>query len=387
MIDYLIRMLQTKDINQLISIFVSIVRNIDVEPLIRITSVVIFTMIVIWLLLVINHRIYEHFSGRRVRTHHLTIRNNGNTRSIFLLRAMDLPNQVALRFRVNGSPMIRVTQTTVSGRKEEPAEQMIPQPGDPVPGAAPSKKKKEDSLIPDLRNPLDTVSGTARTVGVTAGTAASGLGYAATLLPGNSKMLSEGQAALKGIQQTTNDAVNSVGIKVRAFDALKNIFKKLFPSKDKLPSLEQAAADMKTSGLQGIDESEAGGIYLPDSIRSKNFVYEDSVWNANIGKTDADGGTLNYAQSKVLEPGESMKVDLELMNLSDNVNPVSYYYKIEVLQIPMTKLPLSAPRQIINGIVVFPRLSQLESLAPSMIMFGLLVISIQLIAVYSRWIF
>ena len=387
MIEYLTNMLQVYDFNDLMAQITAKIKAIDFQDIFEISSLIIISLVMVWILIFMYQRINDHFMDRRIRKHHLTIRNNGNTRSIFLLRAMDMPKQVALRFRVGGSPLIRVTQAVETLREAESIEVVNQESAETAaPAKAKSKNKEEPSLIPNLSNPMNAVGGAVRNTGRTAGTAASALGYMSTLAPGNSKALAEGQAVLKGFQQSTSDAMNSVSIRVRAFEALKNLFGKLFPKKKDLIQ-DVTVGDDSASGLQGIDMDESGGIYLPESIRNKNFVYEESAWASNLGKTDSDGGSLNYAQSKVLEPGESMKIDLELMNLSDNMRAVTYFYKIEVLQIPMTKLPLSAPKQIINGIVVFPKLSRLEYMLPPVIMTGMLVLSIQLIAAYIRWIF
>ena len=68
--------------------------------------------------------------------------------------------------------------------------------------------------------------------------------------------------------------MNSVSIRVRAFEALKNLFGKLFPKKKDLIQ-DVTVGDDSASGLQGIDMDESGGIYMPESIRNKNFVYEE----------------------------------------------------------------------------------------------------------------
>ena len=85
----------------------------------------------------------------------------------------------------------------------------------------------------------------------------------------------------------------------------------------------------------------------------------------NIGKEDDNGGALNFAQSRVLEPGDSLKIDIEIMNLSESTAPISQLYKIEVIQVPQTRLHLSSVSRYLNGIVIFEKVSQFSRIFPS----------------------
>ena len=82
-----------------------------------------------------------------------------------------------------------------------------------------------------------------------------------------------------------------------------------------------------------------------------------------------------------------MKIDVEIMNLSDSTASVSHLYKIEVVQIPQTRLPLTAPNRYVNGIVIFEKVSQIERLMPQMFILGMVIISIQIIAGISYLLF
>ena len=82
-----------------------------------------------------------------------------------------------------------------------------------------------------------------------------------------------------------------------------------------------------------------------------------------------------------------MKIDLEIMNLSDSPSAVSHLYKIEVRQILLSGMHLSAPTRFVSGIVIFSKVSHLDRILPSFLVIGLLVFSIQLISFLSYLIF
>ena len=82
-----------------------------------------------------------------------------------------------------------------------------------------------------------------------------------------------------------------------------------------------------------------------------------------------------------------MKIDVEIMHLSESAAAVSHLYKIEVLQIPQTRLPLTAPNHYVNGIVIYEKVAQIERILPQMIVVGLVILSLQIVAAISNLVF
>ncbi len=382
----------------------------------KVGFILVIALLMAGSLFFVNDWIFERYSNRRIKRHKLTITNHGNTSSIFLLRAVELPKSLAIRFRVNGMPLIRVTYAS----KEETAEKPAPEKDVTVIDVAPSKDEDKEhikSLIPDLNDPMElkkkkdalpkpedavgVVTKNINEVGKKAGFFASILSNIASLLPVRSSGLQEAQASLKGLQQDATQLTSAIGTKVNTFDSLGDQLGKLSGAdkltaaaksvtpmvKSGIPSAMQAVGGMQAAGGMNIHESGSMLQEQDESLHIKNFIYDEEVWNRNIGKVDELGDSLNFFQSKILAPGESMKVDVELMNLSDSPAAVSHLYKIEVLQIPQSRLTLTVPNRYVNGVVIYEKMSRIERLMPQILILGLVIISIQIIAGISYLIF
>lgn len=347
-------------------------------------------------LFLINDKIFETYTSKHVKKHHLTITNHGNVPSIFLFRTIDLPKQLAIRFRVDGNPMIWVSQKDKN--EPEPGQEKkksasAEQTAAPVPGkrnsAAPTP------LVPDLDKPFaaaETITKTAGSVSRKTGLFAGIINSITNLLPFKSKALNQAGEELKGFQQDTNDAVKSMNTKIGNVDTLGNQVNSLFKqgSSPLQPVAESGggiSALENTASGAGVTEQVLRNADADTTVRLKNFVYDEDVWHRNIGKVDENGGSLNYAQSKILEPGESMKIDLEVMNLSEDPAPVSLLYKIEVLQIPQINLQMAAPKQYISGVVIYPKQTEVTRLVPAALMTLLILISVQLLVLLSHLLF
>ncbi len=372
-----------------------LIHSIDWGRIARIGFFNMFSIVMIVSLFLANERIFNFFMRRRVKKHRMTLRNRGNVPSIFLFRTVDLPKQLAVRYRIGQSLMIMVTQKP----KEVPQAKQAPEEKAAAEAVPVSSGNADDpgGLIPDLNKPLEkkqTVGETAekavKAVGQTGkkfGLLAGILGSISNLLPGRSKALNEAQSALKGVQQDANNLVGTVNQKTGNINTLVNQVGSLAPD-----SLKQQASGLKDEAVAGLKQgtlsfSDSGDEEYRQSFGLHDFSYDEEEWSKNIGKTDESNGSLVYAQSKVLNPGESMTVDIEIMNLSESNVPITYMYRIEVLQMPQTRLPLAAPRQYINGIVVFPRISRLSRVLPVGIVIILVIIAIQLIAGLSYLLF
>ena len=378
--------------------FTAILASIHWIEIIKISFFNLFTIVLITLIFLANNVILNYFQQRRIKKHKMTIRNRGNVPSIFLFRTIDLPKQLTVRYRIGESSMIMVTHKPKPEAEEEKpaAETVKAEAGTGQPG---ERKNTDDlsSQIPDLNKPLDpkkaaadTVEKTVKTVGQAGkkfGLIAGILGSIANLLPWRSKALNEAQGALKGVQQDANNVVGLINQKTGNINTLANQVGSLAPD-----SVKQKASGLKDEAVGTIQQ----GSLFPDNDEAENqqrslglydFSYEEENWLKNIGRTDADNGSLVYAQSRILNPGDSMQISIELMNLTESNIPMTYMYKIEVLQMPQTKLPLAAPRQYISGVAAFPKTNRFTRILPVGIMIMLVIIALHLIAGVSYLLF
>ena len=384
---------------------------INWSKVLRVNVVLLLALFLAGLLFIVTDSVTDRLINRRIKQHKLTITNNGNTASLFLLRTVDLPKSLAIRFRTGGMPLIRVTYepkktvTEVPAVVEVSAVDNVAQRPDPddhiqtlIPDLSDPMQKKKDSVTP--QDAVNSVTKSINDVGKKAGFFASILSNISTLLPNKVSGLQEAQASLKSIQQKTTEVTSSIGTKVNTVDSLGSQLGQLAGA-DKVASAAKSVAPMANQKMSAVmqaaggfdsnqfDSNEPLDIDQPreDYINDKNFVYDEEVWNRNIGKVDELGGSLNFFQSKILKPGESMKIDVEIMNLSESSAAVSHLYKIEVLQIPQTKMQFRVPSHYVNGIVIYEKLSQFERILPQLVVFGLVIVSIQIIAGVSYLLF
>ena len=376
-------------------------QDIDWETMGKVCSVMIISMLLVSLLVLINDRMYEASMNRRMKVHHLTILNDGNSASVYLLHTVDLPKTLAIRFRIDGNPMIWVSFDR--GRNQEPEQQEAVQTAAvSSPEKKDSKQKSGSALVPNLNDPLkpvQTVTKTASEVGKKAGFFASILSTISVLLPFMPSGLKDAQSALKGVQQDSNSLVGQINTKTNAVNTLGDQLGKL-PGADQVGGMVQssgidpaqmaksaAAADPQQASLAGGAVKDAENPDDGNLMLGKNFVYDEEIWRMNIGKEDDNGGALNYAQSRVLEPGESLKIDIEIMNLSESTAPISQLYKIEVIQVPQTRLHLSSVSRFLNGIVIFEKVSQFSRIFPSVLGFLMILAAVQIIAGFTYIVF
>lgn len=378
--------------------------KIDCIIFIKVASVLIITVCICSALVLANDRLMEVAIKKRVKKHRLTIRNQGNSAAIYLMHTVDLPETLAIRFRMDGNPMIWVSLNPdkqnperAGGKTNEENEQKPPQNDEDQEHDSDSSSS---ALIPNLANPMDsvgTVTKTINEVGKKAGFFASIFSTISSLLPISSPGLKEAQSSLKNIQQQSNEMVGTINTKTNAVNTLGDQLGKL-PFANQAGEAAKAAGDNALNELKGAAANDMQQVVRPEINKDddendenlylgEKFVYDERVWVKNIGKVDENGGALNYAQSNVLKPGESMKVDIEIMNLSESDAAVSHLYKLEVLQVPQTKLHFSNVRRYVNGIVIFDKISQLERLFPTGLTFVLIFVAIQIIAAYTYLIF
>ena len=237
-----------------ISAFIILIEKINWKIIAKVASVLILSFLLINLLFIVNEKIYDHYSKKRMKTHHLTITNNGNTSSIFLLRTIDMPKNVVLRFRVGNLPMVWVTyapkndesQQTDQGRVES-ATSYSADASDPA--------VDKNKLIPNLNDPMgkskqnadlgETVEKSTKAisdVGRKAGFFASLLSNISSLLPKRIGAIDQIQGQLKEFQQSTTQLTAQMNTKVNTINTLSD-------QMNRLPFADQVSAAAQSAGV------------------------------------------------------------------------------------------------------------------------------------------
>ena len=380
--------------------------NLDIGSFLKGSSVVLLAMLLGSVLVLVNDRLFESSIRRRVKTHHLTIRNDGNTDSLYLLHTVDLPNTLAVRFRIDGNPMIWVSVDSDKKNREDAhaaQEQAEEQKAAAEAAVVVDQDVTPASVIPNLANPMESVNAVTNavsTVGRKAGFFASIISTISSLLPKSilPAPLKEAQDTLKSIQQDSSQVVGTINTKANAVSTLGDQLGKL-PMTSKIGDMgkstgKEAADAFKADLVKGYQPAQVGSDVSHSAAgdasnlnMSRDFVYDEEVWHRNIGQVDDKGGALNYAQSKVLKPGEAMKIDIEIMNLSESTAAISHLYKIEVVQVPQSTMRLSSVSRFLNGIVVFDKTTQWNRMYPTVIAFLLVIGAVQIIAGFTYLIF
>lgn len=371
--------------------------KVDWLMLIKIASLISLVLIQMGVLLLANDAIFEHYTKRRIKTHHLTVRNNGNLPSYYLFRTVDLPKQLAIRFRVGGNPMIWVSERDDS-ETDDDTEKKVETVKD-LEAAAERKESSEEALIPNLKNPgqavgsareaVDSATKTINKAGRKVGLLAGIISSVSNLLPKKVGILNDSQAVLKGVQQEATGVVGTVNSKMGSAETLKNQVGSLVPQNLQKEAAESEVLNKMTVGGNGsaAADTETKAAKGTGVLNSNRFFYDEEIWHQNIGKKNKEGGALNLVQSKILEPGESMKLDLEILSMSENPGAASYFYKIEAIQMPQSSLPYNPHRQLINGVVTYQKFSQMDQILPLLLIFSLIIVGVLLLAGYSHLIF
>ena len=142
--------------------------------------------------------------------------------------------------------------------------------------------------------------------------------------------------------------------------------------------VKQGASDaIQAAGSKTSDESEPA---LTDFSMAKNFTYDEAVWRKNMTRRDKFGGSMIYAQSELINPGETLDVEVEILNMDESGAPVTLGYGIEITQIPRSKTTFTAPRQTVDGVVTFPKLPLWKMILPTALTVLMVAGSIQIIA-------
>lgn len=380
--------------------------NVDWMHIVKVCFILLLSLGIAVALFLLNDSLFEYILKRRTKKHKLTITNNGNTSSIFLLRAVDAPSQLAFRFSANGNPMVKVTYSVK--KDAQPNEAPVENPAPVSAQTATEDETQGQVLVPDLNDPMgkakketanardavDKVTKSINDVGKKAGFFASIASNITTLLPIKLPGLQNAQNTLKNFQQEATQTTASITTKTNTVESLGNQLGQL-PMADKLSGAAksmgqeaaQAAGQMVNNAYSVNTAGTTSGFAGAETLTSKNFIYDENVWLHNADSDEEKSGLINYYQSKVLEPSESMKVDIEIANFSGNTSAVSHIYKIEILQFPQSNLHLTAPSRYVNGIVIFNKVTRFDRVLPFVLVTGLVILSLQLISILSNIIF
>ena len=382
--------------------------DIDVNwiRIIKVCFILVLSMAIAIALFLLNDSLFGYIMKRRTKRHKLTITNNGNTSSVFLLRAVDIPSNLAFRFSVNGNPMVKVTYSAKKDIQPEDSSVDYEKTAPALPDAEDSAQSHV--LIPDLNDPMGktkkdaniakeavgTVTKTINDIGRKAGFFASIASNITTLLPVKLPGLQAAQNSLKDFQQEATQTTAAITTKTNTVESLGNQLGQL-PMADKLSGsaksmkeeASKAAGQMINNAYSVNAAGTASGFAGAETLGSKNFIYDENVWLHNADNDEKESGLINYYQSKVLEPSESMKVDIEIANFSENTSAVSHIYKIEILQFPQSNLHLTAPSHYVNGIVIFKKVTRFDRIFPFVLVTGLVILSVQLISLLSKIVF
>ncbi|MBQ6343605.1 MAG: hypothetical protein IJI41_10815 [Anaerolineaceae bacterium] len=382
--------------------------DIDVNwiRIIKVCFILVLSMVIAIALFLLNDSLFGYIMKRRTKRHKLTITNNGNTSSVFLLRAVDIPSNLAFRFSANGNPMLKVTYSAKKDIQPEDSSVDYEKTAPALPDAEDSEQSHV--LIPDLNDPMGktkkdanvakeavgTVTKTINNIGRKAGFFASIASNITTLLPVKLPGLQAAQNSLKDFQQEATQTTAAITTKTNTVESLGNQLGQL-PMADKLSGAAksmgqeaaQAAGQMANNAYSVNTAGTTSGFAGAETLTSKNFIYDENVWLHNADNDEKESGLINYYQSKVLEPSESMKVDIEIANFSENTSAVSHLYKIEILQFPQSNLHLTAPSHYVNGIVIFKKVTRFDRIFPFVLVTGLVILSVQLISLLSKIVF
>ncbi len=376
-------------INQLSMTVSDNMKLINWGNIFRVCSFFLVAFALLTLIFYINDVVFVKYREMRIRRHQLTITNEGNTPSIFLFRPVELPRNVSIYFMVYGSPMIYVTRNMGEIKNEDKAAEAEKAAEQETAQSGKSENGQGGGLIPDLNNPLDireTVNKGANKVRKDTGLLASILSGISVLLPGKNKTLDAGASALKGVQQDITDTTASLNSKANSADLLKSQVGSL---SDELGPKDAKGKSSNTGKKEtpGVQPHEQIQPKVPEFIELKDMIYDEEFWKQAKNEKRTEELGENYAQSQILKPGESMKIDLELRHLSTGTDAITHMYKIEVLQLPQSKLILSAPRQYINGIVAFPKIPITKQILPGWMVVNAIFVAVWILAISSRIIF
>ena len=361
-----------------------LIRTVNWGVVIRAFFILIVGVILaVWLLSWCDNYM-SRLARNRIKRHKLSIVNVGNLPSVYLLRSVSLPDNIAIRFRSNGQPMIWITrldQDDIAARekaeKKEAAEDALPEPA----AEAPANQSSSSKLIPDLNNPMKNLKAAEQNVKTKARKASrisTFLSNVTSLFNVKNSVINKAASTLKDAAQTTTQTLTGMDSNLAKASSLMNQAGGFIPDKA-AEQVKQGAADaLQSVGAEA--PSEADEPALTEFSMAKNFTYDEAVWRKNMTRRDKFGGSMIYAQSELINPGETLDVEVEILNMDESGAPVTLGYGIEITQIPRSKTTFTAPRQTVDGVVTFPKLPLWKMILPTALTVLMVAGSIQIIA-------
>ncbi len=360
-----------------------LIRTVNWGVVIRAFFILIVGVILaVWLLSWCDNYM-SRLARNRIKRHKLSIVNVGNLPSVYLLRSVSLPDNIAIRFRSNGQPMIWITrldQDDIAARekaeKKEAAEDALPEPA----AEAAANQSSSSKLIPDLNNPMKNLKAAEQNVKTKARKASrvsTFLSNVTSLFNVKNSVINKAASTLKDAAQTTTQTLTGMDSNLAKASSLMNQAGGFIPDKA-AEQVKQGAADALQKGSEA--PSEADEPALTEFSMAKNFTYDEAVWRKNMTRRDKFGGSMIYAQSELINPGETLDVEVEILNMDESGAPVTLGYGIEITQIPRSKTTFTAPRQTVDGVVTFPKLPLWKMILPTALTVLMVAGSIQIIA-------
>ena len=384
MYDLITDLLAIRMLRELLAQVTFLIRTVNWGVVIRAFFILIVGVIIaVWLLAWCDNYM-SRLSKKRIKRHKLSIVNVGNLPSVYLLRSVSLPDNIAIRFRSNGQPMIWITrldQDDIAARekaeKKEAAEDALPEPA----AEAAANQSSSSKLIPDLNNPMKNLKAAEQNVKTKARKASrisTFLSNVTSLFNVKNSVINKAASTLKDAAQTTTQTLTGMDSNLAKASSLMNQAGSFIPDKA-AEQVKQGAADaLQSVGAEA--PSEADEPALTEFSMAKNFTYDEAVWRKNMTRRDKFGGSMIYAQSELINPGETLDVEVEILNMDESGAPVTLGYGIEITQIPRSKTTFTAPRQTVDGVVTFPKLPLWKMILPTALTVLMVAGSIQIIA-------
>ncbi len=381
MSDLITDLLAIRLLREFLSQVTYLIRAVNWSVVIRAFFILIVGVVIaVWLL-----RWCDNYMSRlatyRIKRHKLSIVNAGNLPSVYLLRSVSLPDNIALRFRSNGQPMIWITrldkddiEAREKAEKEEAGEDTLPEQT----AEAAENQSPSANLIPDLNNPLKNLKAAEMNLKSKArkvSRISTFLTNVASLFNIKNSAINKAASTLKDAAQTTTQTLTGMDSNLAKASNLMNQAGGFIPEKP-ADRVEQDAAAENGSEAPS-DENE---LTITDFSMAKHFTYDEAVWRKNMTRRDKFGGSMIYAQSELIKPGETLDVEVEILNMDESGAPLTLGYGIEITQIPRSKTTFTAPRQTVDGVVTFPKLPLWKMILPTALTVLMVAGSIQIIA-------
>ena len=384
MSDLVTDLIAIKMLREFLSQVTYLIRTVNWGVVIRAFFILIVGVIIaVWLLSWCDNYM-SRLSKKRIKRHKLSIVNAGNLPSVYLFRSVSLPDNIAIRFRSNGQPMIWITrldEDDLAARekeeKKESGEDVLPEPA----AEAAANQSASAKLIPDLNNPMKNLKAAEMNVKSKARKASrvsTFLSNVTSLFNVKNSVINKAASTLKDAAQTTTQTLTGMDANLAKASNLMNQAGGFIPDKA-AEQVKQGASDAIQAAAAEAS-SEADEPALTEFSMAKNFTYDESVWRKNMTRRDKFGGSMIYAQSELINPGETLEVEVEILNMDESGAPLTLGYGIEITQIPRSKTTFTAPRQTVDGVVTFPKLPLWKMILPTALTVLMVAGSIQIIA-------